>query len=268
MQSGLGWLAASAGRVGVDRRFGRVGVLLVGLAVSGCAGGGQVAGLTETRRATVAFESLDGPPPAVFQKFMKSLKDEAGARQIAVVSPGEANYRVRGYLAAHDGGSGTSISWVLDAYDAGQHRAFRLSGEERSSGRMWAAADDAVLQRIARAGMDQFAAFAATAGVATASAGTASAATASAATTGAAGAAAASVAVATPQPTSTVLGWADDWAPESAGIFRSFRREPMRAPEITADAAIPWPASEVPFPRGRPGLEGAGSSLAYAPENR
>jgi hypothetical protein len=266
MQSGLGWLAASAGRVGVDRRFGSVGVLLVGLAVSGCAGGGQVAGLTETRRATVAFESLDGPPPAVFQKFMKSLKDEAGARQIAVVSPGEANYRVRGYLAAHDGGSGTSISWVLDAYDAGQHRAFRLSGEERTSGRTWAAADDAVLQRIARAGMDQFAAFAATAGVA--SAGTASAATASAATTGAAGAPAASVAAATPQPTSTALGWVDDWAPESAGIFRIFRREPTRAPEITADAATLWPASEVPLPRSRPGSEAAGSTLAYAPENR
>jgi len=262
MQSGLGWLAASAGRVGIDRRFGSVGVLgavlLLGLAVSGCAGGGQVAGLTETRRATVAFESLDGPPPAVFQKFMKSLKDEAGARQIAVVAPGEANYRVRGYLAAHDRGSGTSISWVLDAYDAGQHRAFRLSGEERTTGRMWAAADDAVLQRIARAGMDQFAAFAATAGVAPAST----------VTTGAAGSPAATVAAATPQPTSTMMGWADDWAPESAGIFRIFRREPTRVPEMTADAGNPLPTGEVPRPRRRPAHEGAGSALAYAPENR
>jgi hypothetical protein len=250
MQSGLGWLAASAGRVRIDRRFGKVGALLAGLAVGGCAGGGQianqVANLTDARRITVAFESLDGPPPAVFQRFMKSLKDEAGARQIAVVAPGDANFRVRGYLAAHDGGSGASISWVLDAYDSGQHRAFRLSGEERTSGRTWAAADDAVLQRIARAGMDQFAAYAATSGVAAA-------------------APAAGVASAAPQPSSIVLGWADDWAPESAGIFR---REPAHPSEMTADASSPWPSGAVPLPRARPAGGGAGSALAFAPEDR
>jgi hypothetical protein len=250
MQSGLSRLAAGARWAGPDRRFGRFAALwaalLLGQALSGCAGGGQIASLSEARHASVAFESLDGPPPPVFQKFMKSLKDEAGARQIAVVGPNEANYRVRGYLAAHDAGSHTAISWVLDAYDAGQHRVFRLSGEESASGRMWAAADDAVIARIARASMDQFAALAAAAP---------------------APSAAAAAAAPAPQGPSTALGWADDWAPESAGIFRILRREPSRPAEIAADAGSSLPAGEVPMPRSRPPGD-AGSSFAFAPEDR
>ena len=106
---------------------------------------GQIANLTETRRATVAFESIDGPPPAVFHKLVQSLKTEAGSRQIAVVAPSEANYRLRGYLAAHGGDGATSIAWVLDVYDSSQRRTFRLSGEEKAGGRgggNWSAADD------------------------------------------------------------------------------------------------------------------------------
>src|SRR5262245_29602997 len=101
MQSGLGRPVARATRVGVQRRFGTVGVRLLGVAASGCVSSGQIASLTETRRTTVAFESIDGPPPAVFSRFMASLKQEAGARQITVVPSKEANYRLRGYLAAH-----------------------------------------------------------------------------------------------------------------------------------------------------------------------
>ena len=36
--------------------------------------------------STLAFESIDGPPPEVFRKLVANLNDEAGARQIAVVS--------------------------------------------------------------------------------------------------------------------------------------------------------------------------------------
>jgi len=261
MQSGLGWLAAHARRVGIDQRFGRVGVLLVGLAVTGCAGGGQIANLTDARGISVAFESLDGPPAPVSQRLMKSLKGEAGARQITVVATGQANFRVRGYLAAHEEGTGTTISWVLDAYDAGQHRAFRLSGEERASGHMWTGTDDGVLQRIARVGMDQFVAYAATSGV--------GAAPSASSATGAA-----TVAAAAAQRPSTALGWADDGTPESAGIFRISRPEGARAPKLAAEAVTnattdpPWPAGTVPLPRGRPAGEGTGSGLGYAPEDR
>jgi hypothetical protein len=253
MQSGLGQPAAVAGQVGYDRRYGRIGVLLLGLAVSACVNTGQIANLTETRRpTTVAFESIDGPPPAVLHKFVNSLKEEAGARQITVVAPGEANYRLRGYLAAHGEDGATSISWALDVYDADQRRAFRLSGEEKTAGRMWAAADDQVLHRIARAGMERFALFSATARPPSGS-----------------------LAAASPPPqrtssaTSSALGWLDDWTPEASGIFRILRREPARSPEIAADAGPQLPPDEVPLPRGRPapsGVTPGAAAFAFAPE--
>jgi hypothetical protein len=246
----LGQPAASAGRVGVDRRLRSIGVLpgilleilFLGLVLSGCVGGGQIANLSEPRRATtIALESIDGPPPPVLHKLVASLKEEAGARQIAVVPSGEAAYRLRGYLATH-GGDGAAISWALDVYDADQHRAFRLSGEEPTTGRTWAGADDQVVQRIARAGMTQFAAFVS-------------------------GARAAAVTPsAPPQRPATKLGWLDDWTPEASGIFRILRREPAREPEIAADAGAPLPADQVPLPRSRPTPDAApaGSTLAFA----
>lgn len=245
MQSGLRQPAAGAGPVGFGRRCGSVGVLLLGLAVSGCVGSGQIADLIETPRITVAFDSIDGPPPAVLHKFTKSLREEAAARQIAVLQSGEANYRLRGYLAAHavDGAS-TSISWALDVYDADQRRAFRLAGEERAAGRTWAGADDQALQRIARAGMTQLAAFVSTARPPAASPVAAAPA---------------------PQRASLTLGWLDDWTPEASGIFRIFRGEPSRPPEIAADAGAPVPPAEVPVPRGRPSP--TGSALAFAAED-
>ena len=246
MQSGLGQPAAGARQVGIDRRYGRIGALLLGLTVSACVTG-PIADLTETRRITIALESIDGPPAAVFHKFVKNLKDEAGARQIAVVPASEANYRLRGYLAAHGQGA-TSITWALDVYDAHQRRVFRLRGEEKAAGRAWAAADDQVLNRIARAGMQQFSVMAAARPGSTPV-----------------------VAAASPPPqrTSSMVGWLDDWAPEASGIFRILRREPAK-PEITADAGPLLPPDEVPLPRGRPAPSDApsGSALAFAPEDR
>jgi hypothetical protein len=255
MQGGSSQPAASAGRVGLDRRYGSVGVLLLGLAVAACVNTGQIANLTETHRVTVAFESIEGPPPAVFHKLMKSLKEEAGARQITVVSPREANYRVRSYLAAHgDEGTApiTTISWALDVYDVDQRRAFRLNGEEKTAGRMWAAADDQALQRIARTSMERFALLSATAHPPSGSVTAASPA---------------------PQRTASALGWLDDWAPEASGIVRILRREPAKGPEIAADAGSQVPPREVPLPRGRPAPSGVTTSVmpdatfAFAPES-
>jgi Rieske Fe-S protein len=53
-----------------------------------------------------------------------------------------------------------------------------------------------------------------------------------------------------PQQASSTLGWLDDWTPEASGIFRIFRREPSRLPEMAADAG-PLPPVGVPVPRGR-----------------
>ena len=72
-----------------------------------------------------------------------------------------------------------------------------------------------------------------------------------------------------PQQASSTFGWLDDWTPEASGIFRIFRREPSRLPEMAADAGSPVPPVEVPVPRGRPAPAGtpSGSVLAFASED-
>lgn len=107
--------------------------------------------------ATVAFESVDGPPPQVFDRLVSALDSEARLRNLAVVSRQDsAAYRVRSYLAAQIRGGRTTIAWVWDVYDRDQQRAIRLAGEEQAgkAGRdAWASADDVVLRRIAQAGL-------------------------------------------------------------------------------------------------------------------
>src|SRR5262245_66111383 len=70
MQSGSGWRVIDAASVGLQRRVRRLGVLVLGLALSGCVGAGQIAGLSDGRRATVAVESVEGAPPAVAHRFV------------------------------------------------------------------------------------------------------------------------------------------------------------------------------------------------------
>lgn len=113
---------------------------------------------------TIAFESIDGPPPAVFNRLVDSLSAEAAARRVAVVSrQNQASYRVRGYLAAHVERERVHIGWVWDVYDWERRRALRISGEENGiAGRpadAWAAADEHMLRRIAQASMDRLTAF-------------------------------------------------------------------------------------------------------------
>jgi hypothetical protein len=112
---------------------------------------------------TVAFESIAGPPPGVFNRLVDDLSAEAQARNLAVASrEGAANYRIRGYLAAQVIRGRTHISWVWDVYDGERLRALRIVGEEaggRGGGDPWSVADDPMLRKIARASMDQLAAF-------------------------------------------------------------------------------------------------------------
>jgi len=151
----------------ISRRI-RVGAVLaatLGLCVAGCSTAPQApAAYASARGPTIAFDSIDGPPDSIFRKFVQDVSDEANARQMAIVSrEAPAQYRVRGYLAALVGKRrNTVISWVWDVYDIDQRRALRITGEEKTSGSgrgTWAAADDSVLRRIAKSGMDQLAAF-------------------------------------------------------------------------------------------------------------
>jgi len=131
-------------------------LLLIGCGLGGCAssGGGVLA--QSGGGATVAFESIDGPPPQVFDRMVGVLDSESKLRNLQVVSrEGSASYRVKSYLAAQISRGQTTIAWVWDVYDRNQQRALRLSGEEpagRAGRDAWASADDLVLRRIAQAG--------------------------------------------------------------------------------------------------------------------
>jgi hypothetical protein len=130
-------------------------------ALGGCAGSGAVGGsfamASSGNGTTVAFESIDGPPPQVFDRMVSVLDNESKLRNLSIVSrEGSASYRVRSYLAAQVSHGRTTIAWVWDVYDQNQQRALRLSGEEPAgkAGRdAWAAADDLVLRKIAQAGL-------------------------------------------------------------------------------------------------------------------
>ncbi|UFX46835.1 hypothetical protein HAP47_0009265 [Bradyrhizobium sp. 41S5] len=136
--------------------------LAIACALGGCAAGGNVAdsyamATPASGGATVAFESIDGPPPQVFDRMVGVLDSESKLRSLSIVSrQGTAAYRVRGYLSAQVVRGRTMIAWVWDVYDSSQQRALRLSGTEPAgkAGRdAWAAADDLVLRKIAQAGL-------------------------------------------------------------------------------------------------------------------
>jgi hypothetical protein len=136
-------------------------LLAMAWGLGGCAGGGAVGGsfaMASTGSGpTVAFESIDGPPPQVFERMVGVLDSESKLRSLSIVSrDGTASYRVRSYLAAEVSRGRTAIAWVWDVYDQNQQRALRLSGQEPAgkAGRdPWAAADDLVLRKIAQAGL-------------------------------------------------------------------------------------------------------------------
>jgi hypothetical protein len=147
-------------------RAGRAAIaaalLVAACALGGCAGGGAasnsfaMANNGGSNGSTVAFESIDGPPPQVFDRMVGVLDSESKLRNLSIVSrEGQASYRVRSYLSAQVIHGRTTIAWVWDIYDSSQQRALRLSGEEPAgkAGRdAWASADDLVLRRIAQAG--------------------------------------------------------------------------------------------------------------------
>jgi hypothetical protein len=187
----------------------------------------------QPRGASVAFESIDGPPPGQFSQLVENLNSEAQSRRLAVLSrDGESAYRVRGYLAAEVVKGKTTISWVWDVFDRDQHRALRITGSEVAKGQRknpWAAADDAMLHRIAHASMEQLAAFLT----------------------------APEVAPNAPEPSAggqMALAGNVDSSPEAAGIFRIFQAHADPAPPAAEAApATPEPvAGPIPLPRRRP----------------
>jgi len=178
MRSGTAWRARRATiRATWPAPLRRAGpaILAIALLAGGCTtdGGpgvsatGDVTGsvartASSAAGATVAFESIDGPPIAVFQQLVQHLATEADARQVTVVSreSGPA-FRIRGYLAAHVESGRTHIGWVWDVYDVTKRRALRIAGElPAGTGHdPWATANPELLRKIARDSMDRLIAF-------------------------------------------------------------------------------------------------------------
>jgi hypothetical protein len=208
------------------------------LALSACTTDGQPTAMgLQPRGASIAFESIDGPPQGQFYRLVQNLNDEAQARRLAVISrESPAAYHVRGYLAAKVVKGQTTISWVWDVFDADDRRALRIAGEEAAKGKhhdAWAAADDAMLHRIASASMDQLATFLTSADVA---------------------------AVAAPAP-SSVASITRESSPEAAGIYRIFHAQADPVSGDTAETpAAEAPAGRVPLPRRRPTIAAAMSA--------
>ena len=161
--------AWGAARRSYSHRTGMLAVAALAASTAGCSSLPSSNGRLSLASAvspgsTVAFESIDGPPPEVFRRLVADLNAEAGTRKIAVVSrESAATYRVRGYVSALVERDKTTFAWVWDVYDADKRRALRISGEEpAASGKRrdaWAAADEQVLRRMARNGMDQMSGF-------------------------------------------------------------------------------------------------------------
>jgi len=223
---------ATAGNV---CRFPWALALVCASALAGCTTDGQpIASTSAPRGATVAFESIDGPPPAIFHKLVQNLNDEAQARRLAIVSRESPSlYRVRGYLSAHVIKGRTAIAWVWDVYDEDRRRVLRITGTEESNAkhRTWAAADDAMLHRIARASMEQLSAFLTSP----------------------------TVAPAEPQERAAVIATlgGGNTTPESAGIFRIFqaKADPVESNGAASETAAETPPSlegSIPLPPRRP----------------
>src|SRR5580692_3333531 len=96
-----------------------VAVLLAGIAcgLGGCAGVGASASfaMASGGGATVAFDSIDGPPPQIFDRMVNVLDSESKLRSLSIVSrESTATYRVRSYLAAEVSRGRANIAWVWD----------------------------------------------------------------------------------------------------------------------------------------------------------
>jgi hypothetical protein len=237
MQRGDGRIRARA-----CNRAGIVAALVtLGLGAAACTTTGAGVSQTSPRNLSIAFESIDGPPPAVFRRLVQKLTDEAQARQVPVVTrEGFAAYRVRGYLAAglEKKKKRTMISWVWDVYDAGQQRTFRISGEEavnQAGGDAWALADDAMVGRIARVGMTQIADYLQMPPAPAANPATEP--------------------VRSNEDRGVPVASNDDFRPEASGIFRLFTpASAQAAPAAETPAGLAGAATDagIPLPRERP----------------
>lgn len=146
----------------IFRRLAPFAALVAACVLGGCQTDGRnaMASLAPAGSpgATLAFDSIDGPPQDVFDAIVRTLDTEAQTRNLAIVSrESPASYRLRGYYAAQVKRGQVTIAWVWDIYDGNEQREIRLSGEEtagRAPRNAWTAVNDQILRNITRQGLD------------------------------------------------------------------------------------------------------------------
>jgi hypothetical protein len=112
---------------------------------------------------TIAFESVDGPPRAIFERLVAALSAEAERRELPVVTHTvPTTYRVRAYLATYieKQKKRATLTWTWEVFDTRSNRTYRLAGEESlgaPKADVWSQCDDALLNRVAEKGLAELA---------------------------------------------------------------------------------------------------------------
>jgi hypothetical protein len=112
--------------------------------------------------ASVAFVSVDGPPPSVAANFDQEMLRQAMASNIVIVDNKKARYLVRGYLSAYRTEGGAAVEYVWDVFTRDKKRAQRVNDvlEVKGEGAdPWAIAGQAALASVAAKSADDLAAF-------------------------------------------------------------------------------------------------------------
>jgi hypothetical protein len=114
--------------------------------------------------ARFAFSKVTGGPGDLLTTFNESIKSDAKARKLTVVPEDDPNltYRVKGYVSAVGGPTGTLLVYVFDVVDSRGVRIHRISGQELGSGTQsdpWAGIKDGTIKVAAEHAIDDLAAW-------------------------------------------------------------------------------------------------------------
>jgi hypothetical protein len=112
--------------------------------------------------AGVALTGFAGAPLSLTDQFRAYLGREAQNREINVAAADKANYLVRGYLNAYPQGSGTTVAFVFDVFDAKKRLAQRIEDQVEiaaTAADPWSLVDQAVLAAVAAKGAEDLADF-------------------------------------------------------------------------------------------------------------
>jgi hypothetical protein len=114
--------------------------------------------------ARFAFTRISGAPGDVLIDLSSALNKEAAARNITLVPEDDATatYKVKGYVSAVGGPTGTLLVYVFDVLDGRGVRIHRVSGQERGGGAVndpWGGILSTTVSRAARHAIDDLAAW-------------------------------------------------------------------------------------------------------------